>query len=139
MTIIDAVSGPRSPRSTSPTARRADSGFRVPEDAGAGSPPAAQTATPGQIGGVSLDLLLTAEALDPDAPRNAAARRQGHAILRSLGALQQILLGGGDPGGALAELAQLIGDLPPAANPGLAAVLDSSALRARVELARHAR
>lgn len=85
---------------------------------------------------MTLDVTLAAEALDQAGRHNAAARHQGAAVLRGLGTLQPTLLGG-DPRTALAELAQLLTDLPPAPNPRRAEVLNSIALRARVELARH--
>jgi len=137
MTTIGAVGGRPGIRPGAPTGSRAASGFLVPESGVTDSQAAQPASGAGAVGHVSLDAMLAAEALDQDARRNATARRQGHAVLRGLGALQQTLLDGGDPRAALVELARLVSDLPPASDPRLAAVLDSIALRARVELARH--
>jgi hypothetical protein len=146
MTMIGPVDGPPASRPATPAASRTastrtGSGFQVPQggvtDGVTDSQAAEPTATPSPVGHVSLDVLLAAEAFDRNVRRNAAARRQGQAVLRGLGTLQQALLGGGDPGTALADLAQLLSDLPPPPDPQLARILDSIALRARVELARH--
>lgn len=133
MTAIDTVTGRTMIGPAASGARRTASGFHVPEDGLAESP---GTAAASLVGHVSLDVMLAAEALEQDARRNATARRHGQAMLRGLGTLQHTLLSGSDPHAALATLAQLVGDLPPVSDPGLAALLDSIALRARVELAR---
>lgn len=137
MTMIGPVDGRPSVRATTSTPSRGANGFAVPQDGVADSAGAETAASAGPLGQVSLDIMLAAEALDQDVRRNATARRQGQAVLRGLGTLQQTLLGGGDPRTALAELAQLLSDLPPATDPRLAETLDSIALRARIELARH--
>lgn len=137
MTTIGPVNGQQPLRSATPAASRAAGGFQVSDASVADSAGAEPAASASPVGHVSLDVLLAAEALDQDARRNATARRQGHAVLRGLGSLQQTLLRGGDPSATLAALAQLVSDLPPAPDPRLAEALDSIALRARVELARH--
>jgi hypothetical protein len=137
MTTIGPVDGQPPLRRTASVPARAANGFQVPQGSVADSQAAEPAANASPLGSVSLDVLLAAEALDQDARRNATARRKGQAVLRGLGSLQQALLGGGDPRAALAELAQLLSDLPRPPDPQLADALDSIALRARVELARH--
>ena len=58
--------------------------------------------------------MLAAEALDGDAVRDRAARRQGQVVLAGLSALQRVLLEGGDLGLALERLEGLIADMPEA-------------------------
>jgi hypothetical protein len=117
-----------------PVARRpAGSAFQVEEEAGTGEPEAA-----GPLSGassVSLSVMLAAEALDREPPRDQAARRQGHAVLAGLTTLQRALLEGGDQAAALERLTSLVADMPVAAEPRLAALLGAIVLRARVELA----
>jgi len=103
-------------------------------------PPAPPTRAAGGAPGagvaaVSLPGLLALQEAGVEAPGDRAARRRGRDILAALAALQRGLLDG-DSGEALPALARLARDLPPAADPGLDAVLRAVALRARVELAR---
>jgi hypothetical protein len=122
------------PGATSTRARQAGSAFSVPEETG--STAAEATAPTANVVPVSLSVMFAAEALDQDASRDRAARRKGHAVLAGLTELQRALLDGGDQAASLDRLASLIADMPQAAEPRLAAVLDTIVLRARVELAR---
>ena len=101
----------------------------MPEEAGSAA--AEATAPPADVAPVSLSVMLAAEALDQD-----AARRKGQVVLAGLTALQRALLDGGDQAASLDRLASLVADMPQAAEPRLAALLDTIVLRARVELAR---
>ncbi len=85
---------------------------------------------------VALGVMLAAEALDRDPARDRAARRHGLVVLAGLTALQRALLEGGDLAVSLDRLAALLADMPPAVDPRLAGLLDTIALRVRVELAR---
>jgi hypothetical protein len=141
MTIIDTAR-PRATdaarlRATSaaapPGARRAGIAFQVAEAAESG---AAEAAAPlADAAPVSLGVMLAAEALDREAVRDQAARRQGQVVLAGLTALQRALLEGDDQAASLDRLALLVADLPPAVEPRLAALLGAIVLRARVELA----
>lgn len=79
--------------------------------------------------------MLAAEALDRDAAGDQTARRHGQGVLAGLTALQRALLAGGGQAACLDRLASLVAEMPPAAEPRLAALLATIALRARVELA----
>jgi hypothetical protein len=114
--------------------RQAGAAFHVPEEAGSAA--AEATAPPADVAPVSLSVMLAAEALDQDASRDRAARRKGQVVLAGLTALQRALLDGGDQAASLDRLASLVADIPQAAEPRLAALLDTIVLRARVELAR---
>jgi hypothetical protein len=117
-----------------PGTRQAGVAFRVAEAAESG---AAEAAAPlADAAPVSLGVMLAAEALDREATRDRAARRQGHVVLAGLTALQRALLEGGDQAALLDRLALLVADMPLAVEPRLAALLDTIVLRARVELAR---
>ena len=84
-----------------------------------------------------LDTLLALQERQVDAGSDRRARRHGQTILTALGALQRGLLhpDGPDPA-ELTRLADLCDALPFAEEPGLRGVLQSIALRARIELAR---
>jgi len=136
VTLIGPVDGRPVIRGPTAAPRRAAGGFQVPEAvADSGAPPAPVLAG-GGIATVSLEVLLAADALDATARRDEAARRHGQALLRDLGVLQQRVLAGGDLTETLARLAQLVGDVPDAADPRLAETLAQIALRARIELTR---
>ena len=133
MTRIDATRLRATGGAGSVATRPASSGFRVEDEGGTGEPEAA-----GPLGGVSsvsLGVMLAAEALDREPPRDQAARRQGHAVLSGLTALQRALLDGGDQAAVLERLTSLVADMPVASEPRLAALLSAIVLRARVELA----
>jgi hypothetical protein len=113
--------------------RPAGGAFRVEEEAESG---AAEAAVPvDDVPSVSLGVMLAAEALDREPPRDQAARRQGHAVLAGLAALQRALLEDGDQAAILDRIAALVADMPIATDPQLAALLGTIVLRARVELA----
>ena len=108
--------------------------FRVAAESGSGT---AEAASPlADTTSVSLGVMLAAEALDRDAVHDRAARRHGLVVLGGLTALQRALLEGGDTAASLERLAALLADMPRAAEPRLAALLDTIVLRVRVELAR---
>jgi hypothetical protein len=141
MTSIDPVrrgsSGAGSVRATGtaavPGMQQAGAGFRVEAESGSGAAEAASPladATP-----VSLGMMMAAEALDRDATRDRAARRHGLVMLGGLTTLQRALLEGGDMTVSLERLAALLEDMPSAVEPRLAALLDTIALRVKVELA----
>lgn len=142
MTMIDAArlraTDPARLRATGAAGqsgtRQAGGAFLVAEAAESG---AAEAAAPlADAAPVSLGVMLAAEALDHEATRDQAARRQGQVVLVGLTALQRALLAGGDPTASLDRLAALVADMPLAVEPRLAALLDTIVLRARVELAR---
>lgn len=112
----------------------ATGGFRMAPETGAATTESAAPladATP-----ISLGVMLAAEALDREAGHDRTARRHGLVMLAGLTALQRALLEGNDPAVSLDRLGALLADMPRAADPHLAALLDSVALRVRVELAR---
>jgi hypothetical protein len=128
--------GPGGVRETAPRKAAAKSRFAVPHDA------AAETAAPAEsaaIGGLEAILLLQ-EASDASVA-DREARRHGRDLLAALAALQRaILAAGGETGAVLAHLATLAEISPmEARDPALRAVVAAVVLRAKVELARHAR
>src|SRR5271165_2104823 len=124
------ATGGAAPRGTRP----AGTTFRVTE---AADSEATEAAAPlADAAPVALGAMLAAEALDQDAARDQAARRQGQVVLAGLTALQRALLEGGDQAASRDRLAALVADMPLVAEPRLAALLDTIVLRARVELAR---
>ena len=149
MTMMNAtrlgVTGPGRIGGTGVTAtsgsRMTGAAFQVaeePSSAAEAPVPLADIAPLPDIASVSLGAMLAAEALDRGPARDRAARRHGQAVLAGLTALQRALLEDGDQDGtaSLHRLAALIADMPQADDPQLAALLDTIALRARVELAR---
>jgi hypothetical protein len=120
------------------SSRQAGAAFQVAEETSAAEAPAAEIAPLPDIAPVSLGAMLAAEALDRGPARDRAARRHGQAVLAGLTTLQRALLedAGQDAAASLHRLAALITDMPQADDPQLAALLDTIALRARVELAR---
>jgi hypothetical protein len=136
MTPID-VARPVTASATRATAPRQVGGaFRVPEDA---ADAAEQAGAIGEATPVMLGVMLAAEALERDTVRDQAARRHGHIMLAGLTALQRALLEMDDDKVALERLEGLLGDMPKAADPRLAALLAAIVLRVRVELARMGR
>lgn len=134
MSFINGL-GQVAPRAI-PRARDGAGGFRAPGVAGsaAGTGGVATAVAPGSLLG-----LLALQEGETDAARDRAARRHGDALLKELAALQRSLLGGEEAPGALARLAELSGQVPEAADPGLAGAVRAVALRARIEVARRAR
>src|ERR1700728_583176 len=112
---------------------QAGSGFQVPAEGGSRAADAARPLA--EAPAVSLGLMMAAEELDRDATRDRAARRHGLVMLGGLTALQRALLEGGDTAVSLERLAALLEDMPSAVEPRLAALLDTIALRVKVELA----
>jgi hypothetical protein len=137
MTTIGGVTGRPESRPSRPAGSAATSAFSLPD--GAPACAADQAAPAGGVAMLPLGTMLAAEALEQLADRNAAARRQGQAVMARLAALQHALLAERDRTALLAQLAGLVADMPAATDPGLAALLGEIALRARVELARHGR
>ena len=83
-----------------------------------------------------MDAMLSLQEADPVLERDRKARRHGQSILAALAALQRALISGGAGGAAIAQLSDLLRDLPHAADPALASVMSAIRLRAMVELAR---
>ena len=108
-------------------------GFALPPEAGRGP---AQAPSLGMPAPVALDAMLALQEAEVETEQDRIALRYGQAVLATLEALQRILLAGGDVAGALDRLHGLADGTPRAADPPLAAILDSIRLRARVELAR---
>ncbi len=108
---------------------RAQTGFRLP-DASAAVP---ATSVSGPAG---LDGMLAVQEREADAARDRGARRHGQSLLRELAALQRALLGGTGEAACLQRLAALGRATADAADPGLAAIVRSLAVRAAVEIAR---
>jgi hypothetical protein len=108
-------------------------GFAVPQEAGGGP---AQAPSVGMPAPVALDAMLALQEAEVETQQDRIARRYGQAVLAALEALQRVLLAGGDVAGALSRLHVLADGAPRAADPSLAAILDSIRLRAWVELAR---
>ncbi len=108
---------------------RTQAGFRLPTASAA----APTTSISGPAG---LDGMLALQEREADAARDRGARRHGQSLLRELAALQRALLDeAGDPA-CLQRLAALGRTVSDAADPGLAAIVRSLALRAAVEVAR---
>ena len=112
--------------------------FRLPADAAPETAAAAET--------VALDGLLgLQERAERDGDSGAgdrAARRHGEDMLRELAGLQRALLGlrgSAEAAPALERLAALAAAVPAAGDPAMRGVLAAVSLRARIELARHAR
>ena len=128
MTAIASVGGPAGMAAPARAAAHG-TGFAVP------SPPGAAAATAASGSGIApaamAGLLAVQEGAAGDR-RASAARRAGRALLGGLSALQAALLVGQGEAAALAGLRDLLGAMPPAEDPVLAAI----ALRCRIELAR---
>jgi hypothetical protein len=116
-----------------PGMQPAGGAFHVTAEGGSG---AAEASGPlAEAMPVSLGMMMAAEELDRDAMRDRAARRHGLVMLGGLTALQRALLEGGDTAVSLDRLGALLADMPQAAEPRLAALLGTIALRVKVELA----
>ncbi|HET8995394.1 MAG TPA: flagellar assembly protein FliX [Acetobacteraceae bacterium] len=134
MSLIEGLGAPAPGRLPNRTPRSGTASFTLDTAAESAGTGAAQAAAP--------PLAVSALALQEvaiDAPRDRAARRHGQALLAALGRLQRHLLGGADAAGSLDELAALAAIVPNVDEPGLAATLHATVLRARVELARRGR
>ncbi|HSU04456.1 MAG TPA: flagellar assembly protein FliX [Acetobacteraceae bacterium] len=108
------------------------SGFSVPESASGGAAPAG-------VGGVSAAMLpgmLALQEAGDESVQDRAARRRGHDLLKAMAVLQRALLAEANDPEPLARLAELVADVPQAADPRLAAAVTEVVLRARVELAK---
>ena len=133
MATIEGL-GPMSPGRPGPRmAVVGRTGFALPSQAGR---EAAHTAAVGMPAPVALDTMLALQEAEVETEQDRIARRYGQAVLAALEALQRILLAGGDVARAIDRLHVLADGAPRAANPALAAILDSIRLRAWVELAR---
>lgn len=128
MARIEGIAGGMGPARR--VARRGG-GFALPEprqaDAAAG---------PAAGAGIGALLALQADAVQPAAPRDEAARRQAAATLEELRGLQLDLLRGVADAGRVARLAALSEAGATASDPVLQEALAELALRARIELAR---
>lgn len=127
MTAIASVGGPAGMAAPA-RAAAPGTGFAVPS-----APPAAAAAGASGIAPAAMaGLLALQEGATGDRRALPAARRAGRALLGALSALQAALLAGQGEAGALEGLRDLLGAMPPAEDPVLAAI----ALRCRIELAR---
>ncbi len=137
MTRINGLGGPTSPTRTGSGRPAAGSSFVVPDSTEAGAA-AESSAMTGVSTVASLDAMLALQEVQGDTVIDRQARRHGHSMLRLLTKLQVAQLDGTVDIDSLQGLADLADSMPQAADPTLAAVLRSVALRARVELARAA-
>jgi hypothetical protein len=127
---------PRSIGAASPIGRDAirntDEHFAIGD--GSGLP--VQNARLSTVFGIGLEGMLALQSVDESQERDRAAHKRGKAMLAALSRLQRAVLGGDDPAVTLRALSELAVDGPPAADPGLAAILRAVVLRSRVEVAR---
>lgn len=132
MTWVDGI-GPTTPamRGTGRPLVRG-TGFSVPADR-----PEAAAPAPASVE-VTLGGMLALQEAESGAVRDREARRRGQDILAALVRLQRALLEGHRDIAALRALAELAEEIPAAADPALRQAVADVALRARVELARHA-
>jgi hypothetical protein len=131
-----AVGGMTGPVATTRAMRRAPvGGFAVPfQDVGHAEEAArAEGASSVMLGG-----MIALQEEESPAVRDRRARRHAQTMLDELARLQRGLLGGEVEAGSLARLAALTELVPAAADPALGALVQSVALRARIELARRA-
>ena len=105
---------------------------------GVATPEAAETRLVGAASCLTgLDGLLAMQEAETSEVGERQARRHGQTILAELTRLQLSLLGAGTmPTSELTRLAELVEAVPFSADAGLRAVLQSIALRAKIELAR---
>jgi hypothetical protein len=108
----------------------------APTGAAATAPSDVQSA---EVAAIGLDGLLALQNMIEDAGPDAKAHKHGTAMLRTLTALQRLMLSNGDPSSILRDLADMSVTAPVADDPGLATAISAVILRARVELARHGR
>ena len=128
------VSGVAGPTATARTARRAGpGGFAVPPGEASATGGAARME---EASAVTLGGMLALQEEESPVVRDRRARRHAQAILEELARLQRGLLGGATDAGSLARLAALAELVPDAADPTLGALVQSVAIRARIELAR---
>ena len=127
------------PRLSIATRRRVDGGgFRMPEGCGDGPAPSGLSETHQAQAAAETsgcDGIPADTGVGPAYERDQQARRRGHTLLNALAAMQHALLAPGGPPLELDEIAALL-DGPPAATPGLQAVIAQLSLRVRIELAR---
>ena len=130
MSSVEGIGPPRLP-----IARRENprGGFSVGADAAhaPASPQATEAASPAAVGS-----LLALQEQAGDERENRQSRRRAQELLQLLAALQRALLQGRDDADSLRNLAALVERLPTAPDPALQSIMQSIALRARVELAR---
>lgn len=130
------INGPGGASATRATPGKSRSGgsarqFTVSEPAASGT-----TVTVAGVAGVNLDGMLALQEHHDASARDEEAKRHGDAMLIELAAVQRALLSDGDPASAMQRLSALAASVPPAADPRLAWLIRSIALRGRVELAR---
>lgn len=112
-------------------ARARVSGFSVPGEVAGGGGVSGSEA-------VSGALILGLQEAAGEAGGDRPARRQGHALLHELGALQRELLSdGGGQRSTLERLARLASSLPEATSPELGEAIEGIRMRAIVEIARY--
>ena len=91
---------------------------------------------PATVPAIGMESMLMLQAIGDGAERDRAARMRGAAMIAAMSDLQRAMLADGDPSLALRSLSELAVDGPLADDPGLAAVLRTVVLRARIEVAR---
>ncbi|MGE0415839.1 MAG: flagellar assembly protein FliX [Acetobacteraceae bacterium] len=125
-----------------PTSRSAAGPARPPATAPQfvvdGHPAADAPTATSATANVSLSSLLSLQEDTTEHERNEHARRHAADILTELATLQRVLLEQGDTADHAQVLGSLLARLPVVTDPALTAVIRLIALRARVELARHA-
>jgi hypothetical protein len=111
-------------------------GFSQLLEAPAGSGPAASPeGAAGAVAASPLNGPMSYEQACARVRSDRHARRHGRAMLQALGALQVVLLQGGDT--AAEALSHLAADMPEADDPVLRLILREIGVRAAVELARY--
>jgi hypothetical protein len=130
---IPPVAGSAPPPRGISAARTTGAGFSVPTDQASPNETRrlAQTASLG-----AMAAMLSLQDVDPPLERDRRAKSRGEKLLDALGRLQLSLLECVDPASIFTELSDLSRDVPQAADPRLAAVMDEIRVRCAVELAR---
>ncbi len=121
-------------RAAAPRKTAGKTDFALPSEA------ASETARPAASAAAGgLEAMLLLQEASGEGAEDRGARRHGREILNALAALQRALLAAQGSEEALAELAALAEASPAEAHdPALRAAVAAVALRAKVELARHA-
>jgi hypothetical protein len=133
--LIDPAGKPSPPAPPS-RARRAQSGFILPQEGDENALGAAPAEAAAPAAGTAPVELPPIDPPAADPAHEAEAAVHGDAILKAMSDIQLALLDGGGGGAACRTLASLADSLPSVADPDLRSVLQSVAVRAAVVLAR---
>lgn len=128
---IERVSGGTSVGAARVATRARVGGFSVPAEIPGGT---------GVSGGEAVTgaLILGLQEQAPETTGDRPARRQGHALLHELGALQrELLTDAGAQRSTLERLARLADSLPQATTPELGEAIEAIRMRVIVEIARY--